>query len=244
MTAALLGGGLMLVDRRPIVAGILFGMMIYKPHLAIMLPLALFAGRRWLVAFVTGATAGSLVVISVAVYGSDVWLQYLHNTALLRTVILEDGTGFSHRMVSVFVFARHLGAGVAISYSWQGVSALVAAIFVVRSWWRDEPAHIRNAILIIGTCLATPYLQDYDLVVGAFVVVWLLMAEKDSQLSPQYIRGAIAMILLLPYLNAPIAKSFGPSVGPLVFLPVFALLICLGAEYFRRRPFELPATAA
>jgi hypothetical protein len=46
MTAALLGGGLMPVDRRPIVAGILFGMMIYKPHLALMLPFALLAGRR------------------------------------------------------------------------------------------------------------------------------------------------------------------------------------------------------
>lgn len=243
MTAALFGGGLMLVDRRPIVAGILFGMMIYKPHLAMMLPFALFAGRRWLVAFVTGATAGFLVVISVAVYGSDVWLQYQHNIAMLRTVILEDGTGFSHRMVSVFVFARHLGAGVVMSYSCQAVSALVAAIFIARSWWRDEPAHIRNAVLIMGTCLATPYMQDYDLVFGAFVVAWLLMAEKDSRLSPQYIRGAIGMILLLPYLNAPIAISFGPSVGPLVFLPVFALLICLGAEYSRRRAFELPATA-
>jgi len=106
MTAALLGGGLMLVDRRPIVAGILFGMMIYKPHLALMLSFALLAGRRWLVMFATGATAALLVVISV-----DAWPHYQHNIALLRAVILEDGTGVSHRVVSVFVFARHFGAG-------------------------------------------------------------------------------------------------------------------------------------
>ena len=105
-------------------------------------------------------------------------------------MILEDGTGVSHRMVSVFVFARHLGAGVAASYGWQAVAALVAAVFIVRSWWRDEPAHIRNAVLLVGTCLAAPYLMDYDLVFGAFVVVWLLKAEKDFQLSPQHIRGA------------------------------------------------------
>ena len=154
-------------------------MMIYKPHLAVMLPFALLAGRRWLVVFVTGATAALLVAISVAVYGVDVWLQYQHNISVLRTVILEDGTGVSHRMVSVFVFARHLGAGVAVSYGWQAVAALVAAVFIVRSWWRDEPAHIRNAVLLVGTCLATPYLMDYDLVFGAFVVVWLLKAEKD-----------------------------------------------------------------
>ena len=243
MTAALLGGGLLLVDRRPVVAGILFGVMIYKPHLAVMLPAALLAGRRWLVVFVTGATAALLVVTSVAVYGVDAWLRYRLSIDVLRAVVLEDGTGVSHRMVSIFVFARHFGAGAAMSYAWQAVGALVAAVFIARAWWRDQPAHIRNAVLLIGTCLATPYLQDYDLVFGAFVVVWLQMAEMDSKVPVRWIRIAIAMVLLLPLANAPLAKFIGLSVGPLVFLPVFALLICLGAEYSRRRAFELPATA-
>jgi hypothetical protein len=243
MTAALLGGGLMLVGRRPVVAGILFGMMIYKPHLALMLPFALLAGRRWLVVFVTGATATLLVVTSVAVYGADAWLRYRHNIDLLRTVVLEDGTGVSHRMVSVFVFARHFGASAAMSYSGQAVGALIAAVFIASSWWRDEPAHIRNGVLIIGTCLATPYLQDYDLVFGAFIVVWLHMAEKDSKVPLQWIRIAMAMVLLLPLVNTPLAKFIGPSIGPLFFLPVFALLIYLGAEYARKRAGELPVAS-
>ena len=243
MTAALLGGGLLLVDRRPVVAGILFGVMIYKPHLAVMLPVALLAGRRWLVVFVTGATAALLVVTSVAVYGVDAWLRYRLSIDVLRAVVLEDGTGVSHRMVSIFVFARHFGAGAAMSYAFQAVGALVAAVFIARAWWRDQPAHIRNAVLLIGTCLATPYLQDYDLVFGAFVVVWLQMAEMDSKVPVRWIRIAIAMVLLLPLANAPLAKFIGLSVGPLVFLPVFAILIYLGAEYARRRARELPSAS-
>ena len=113
----------------------------------------------------------------------------------------------------------------------------------LRSWWRDEPAHIRNAVLLVGTCLAAPYLMDYDLVFGAFVVVWLLEAEKDSRLSPQHIRGACGAILLLPLLNAQIANPSGPSIGPLVFLPVFALLIFLGSENSCSRAVKLPVTA-
>lgn len=243
MSAALLGGGLMLVDRRPVVAGILFGMMIYKPHLALMLPFALLAGRRWLVVFATGVTAALLVATSVAVYGVDAWLHYLRNVDLLRTVVLEDGTGVSHRMVSVFVFARHFGAGTALSYAWQAIGALVAAVFIVRSWWRDEPAHIRNAVLMIGTCLSTPYLQDYDLVFGAFVVVWLHMAERDSKMPLRWIRIAMAMVLLLPLVNTPLAKFIGPSLGPLFFLPALAVLIYLGAECARRRAGGLPAAS-
>jgi hypothetical protein len=234
MTAALLGGGLMLVDRRPVVAGILLGLMVYKPQLALMLPFALFAGRRWLVIVVTAATAMLLVAMSVAVYGLDAWLHYQSNLALLRTVILEDGAGVSHRMMSVFVFARHLGASVAVSYVLQAVSGLAAAYFVARSWLRNDPAHIRNALVIVGTCLATPYLQDYDLVMGAFVVVWLHMAEKSSQLPAQWIRAAMASILLGPLVNAPVGKFTGIALGPVFIVPVFVLLVYLAAD--RRYP--------
>ena len=53
----------------------------------------------------------------------------------------------------------------------------------------------------------------------------------------------MAMVLLLPLVSAPLAKFIGPSIGPLVFLPVFALLIYLGAEYARKRACELPAVS-
>jgi hypothetical protein len=230
LTAALLGGGLALVDRRPVVAGILFGLLAYKPHLALMLPFALIAGRRWLTVGVTGATVMLLVAASATAFGAHRWLEYENNLAMLRTLILEDGTGVWHRMVSVFVFARRLGAGVGPAYALQAASALAAASFVVRSWLRDDPAHIRNATVIVGTCLATPYLQDYDLVMGAFVVVWLQVEEGRSQIPAQWIRAAMAMILLVPLVAAPVGKFTGLALGPLFIVPVFALLMRLSAE--------------
>ena len=109
LTAAILGGGLLLVDRRPALAGILFGLLVYKPHLALMLPVAMIAGRRWRVIGAAGATAFLLVAASIVAFGPAVWVEYLHNLSVLRAVILEDGTGVWHRMISVFVFARRLG---------------------------------------------------------------------------------------------------------------------------------------
>src|SRR5882724_6788665 len=120
LTAALLGGGLALQGRRPIVAGLLFGCLAYKPHLALMLPFALIAGRRWLTVAATGATVILLVAASAVVFAPHLWLDYTANLAQLRTVILEDGTGVWHRMLSVFVFARRLGADVATAYVLQG----------------------------------------------------------------------------------------------------------------------------
>jgi hypothetical protein len=225
LTAALLGGGLVLQGRRPIVAGVLFGCLAYKPHLALLLPFALIAGRRWWTIGATGATVVLLVAVSAIMFGPDRWLEYAGNLSQLRTVILEDGTGVWHRMLSVFVFARRLGADVGTAYAMQAAFAALAAFFVARSWWRDDPAHIRNAMVILGTCLATPYLQDYDLVMSAFVVVWLKTEERDSKIPATWIRAAIAVMLLLPLMAAPLGKLTGLALGAPFILPVFALLI-------------------
>ena len=227
LTAALLGGGLVLQGRRPIVAGLLFGCLVYKPHLALMLPFALIAGRRWLTVAATGATVILLVAASAFVFGPHLWLDYTTNLAQLRTVILEDGTGVWHRMLSVFVFARRLGADVGPAYALQGAFAMLAAFCIARSWWRDDPPHIRGAMVILGTCLATPYLQDYDLVMSAFVVVWLKAGEGRSRIPATWIRAAMAVMLLLPLMAAPLGKLTGLALGPLFILPVFALLIAL-----------------
>jgi hypothetical protein len=235
LTAALMGGGLVLVDRRPIVAGILFGLLAYKPHLALMLPVALIAGRRWSTVGAAGMTVLLLVIASVLAFGPGVWLQYEHNVSVLRAIILEEGVGVGHRMVSVFVFARQLGASVSFAYGLQSAFALPAVFFVARSWLRDDPAYIRNAMVVVGTGLLTPYLQDYDLVIGAFVVVWLWMGEANSRIPAHWIRVAMAMILLLPIAAAPLAKYAGFPPGPLIFVMVFALLIVLAADH-RREP--------
>jgi Glycosyltransferase family 87 len=241
LTAALLCGGLLLLDRRPVVAGVLLGCLAYKPHLALLLPFALIAGRRWLAVVATGTTAMLLVVASAALFGPQRWFDYVHNLAILRVVILEDGTGVWHRMLSVFVFARRLGADVGTAYVLQGAFAAFAAFIVARSWWRDDPAPIRNALVIVGTCLVTPYLQDYDLVMSVFVVVWLKQAgERDARVQQTWIVAAMAVMLLLPLMSAALAKVTGLALGPLFIIPVFALLISLtGAPSERHAPLQM-----
>ena len=89
-TAAFLGGGLCLLERRPIVAGVLFGLQAYKPHLALMIPVALLAGRQWRAIAAAASTVGVLLLASLALAGWDGWRAFLDLTPLLRKVTLED----------------------------------------------------------------------------------------------------------------------------------------------------------
>ena len=44
---ALFAGGLANLNTRPLVAGLLFGLLAYKPQFGVMIPLALAAGHYW-----------------------------------------------------------------------------------------------------------------------------------------------------------------------------------------------------
>jgi hypothetical protein len=223
-TAALLGGGLVLLDRRPLLAGSLLGLLVYKPQFGILIPIALLAGRRWRAFGAAAAVALGIVALSALWLGPDIYADYFRQADMLRRLVLEEGVGVWHRMMSVFVVARRLGADVTTAYVVQAAFALAAAAVVAVLWLRDAPASIRNAALVLGTCIATPYLQDYDLVFGALVVVWFAKLGADDARASRQVFVASALLLLGPIVNAALSKSTGVSFGALFILPAFAIV--------------------
>jgi len=216
-TAAFLGGGLCLLPRRPAIAGMLFGLQVYKPHLALMIPVALLAGRQWRALVAAGITAGALLLASVAFAGWETWRDFLDVVPLLRKVTLEDADAVWHRNVSVFMAVHRLGVGLSAAYAAQSLAALLAAALVALAWFKHAPAPARNAAVVIGALFSTPYLQDYDLVVCAFAVAWLMAKPTQSAWI------ASALLLVLPLLASSLGKLTGLAFGPLFVIPAFVL---------------------
>lgn len=228
-TAALLGGGLGLMERRPLLAGGLLGLLIYKPQLGLLIPIALVAGRQWRALAAASVVAGGLLALSVVCFGPEVWTDNLRNVGLLRKTILEDGTGVWHRFVSVFVAARRLGAPVETAYVIQIVSGLLASVAVAWVWWGRAPAGVKNAVLVLGTCLASPYLQDYDLVFATLVVAWLWQTcgSVNSSLTLLICSG---LLLVLPLAASALAHPTGLALGPLFILPLYLVALRMSVD--------------
>jgi arabinofuranan 3-O-arabinosyltransferase len=221
-SAALIGGGLCLLERRPTVAGILFGLQIYKPQLGLLIPVALLAGWHCRAFFAAVVTAVLLVAATVGIFGLAVWGEFFHVAlGLPQTALVE--TSSLYRVVSVFMMARSIGASVAAAYVAQAASALIAATVVAVAFFRKSPAPIKNTLLVLGTFLATPYVLDYDLVVGAFVAAWL---TDRAVMPPMLMRLAIAasgLVLLAPLLAYNLGAFTGLQLGPVCFIPGFVL---------------------
>jgi hypothetical protein len=90
---------------------------------------------------------------------------------------------------------------------------------------RETRANIKNAVLLLGTCLATPYLQDYDLVFGAMVVAWLWQPPVETYASERALQIACGLFLILPLVAAVLAQLTGFAFGPLFILPLFIIAL-------------------
>ena len=119
LTAALLGGALQLLDRRPWLAGMLIGLLAYKPQFGVLIPIALLASQRWSTIAAAMATIAALVAISFATLGGRVWHAFIDSMTFTQTVVLEQGGTGWEKIQSIFSAARNWGADIRTAYAIQ-----------------------------------------------------------------------------------------------------------------------------
>jgi hypothetical protein len=212
-TAALLCGGILFLERRPWLAGLFFGMLCFKPHLAILVPVALAAGGYWRGFIAAGVTALALCA-AVFLLGPDVWAAFLHN-APINAGVLEVGDSMWHRMPTLFAATRLAGGGIAIAYGLQALCALAATLLTIRIWRSGAPVLVKGAGLVIATFLVTPYAWDYDLIALTFAAAWLVAEAVRTGFRP-WEKIAIASAVAMPLIFSPLAAASHIQIGPLM----------------------------
>jgi hypothetical protein len=172
ITASLAALALILLDRRPRLAGIFLGLLAIKPHLVPLFVLALACARRWHTLAYAACTALGLVLASLLVFSAQAGLAFLDGIQLARS-FAEHGQLPLTKMPTVFASARLLGLGAAAANWLHALVALSAALVVAHIWWRGAAAYLRNSALIVGCMLFSPHLFDYDLVWLAWPIAWI-----------------------------------------------------------------------
>lgn len=230
LSAALLGAGVLLVDRRPWLAGLCFGLLCYKPHFGLLIPVALLAGRHWQAA--AGATLAVLAAVglSTALYGAGTWFAFLDAFAHSNSVY-ETGRITLAGFVSVFGSARLAGLPPTAAYVVQGLASLTATAIIAWVWWRRTELPLRAAVLIAGTFLAVPLALVYDLTVVVLAGAWLVRAARSGGFLPWE-----KMLLMLAFLVPLASRSAGLSLHLPIGLLGALIPMVLAVRRFRQRP--------
>jgi hypothetical protein len=106
LTAALIGGTLGLLERRPALAGVCLGLLTYKPQFGLLFPLVLIADRRWRTIAVAAAVAAGLAALSWFAFGSASWDAFVHWLPITSHEILGAGRADFGRLQSLFGLVR------------------------------------------------------------------------------------------------------------------------------------------
>jgi len=224
LSAGLLGAALLAVPARPLVAGVLFGLLAYKPQLAIVIPIALLAAGQWRTILAAGVTVTALICISALWFGAELWPAFATSMETSRTLLLEQGdVGFA-KLQSVFAAVRLWGGGIPLAYAMQGLAS--AAVVCGVAWtWRSLVDHdLKAALLVVATLLASPHVIDYDLTMIA-VAVAFFASHGLARDFHNYEISVLGLAWIMPLLARGAAGVTGLPLGLLVLLALYGLIL-------------------
>ena len=224
LTAALLGGALHWLDRRPWLAGVLIGLLAYKPQFGVLIPVALLAGGRWSSIAAAAATVATLLAVSFVTLGGDVWHAFADSMTFTQTVVLEQGSTGWEKIQSVFSAVRMWGAGVQLAYAVQIALALMLATSLGWLWQSDAAFELKASALATASLLATPYVLDYDLVALAVGIVFFVRHGLSRGFRTFEI-SLLAAAWIAPLLSRGVAGAAGIPLGLVVLLALYVFTL-------------------
>lgn len=174
-TAALLGAFLINLERRPMVSGVLLGLLAYKPQLCVLIPLVLAADSRWRVLAWAAASALAVTGLSCALFGFETLPAFIGSIGhAAQTHLITNTVGaWSGGLQSAYGLGRWLGAPSQIAWLLQAGVSLWVAVWLLRMWRSTAAFEIKAAALAAALPLFTPYVFVYDLPVLSVAIAFL-----------------------------------------------------------------------
>ena len=196
MTAGLFGMTLLLLERRPVLAGLMIAGLSCKPHFAILVPLAFAAGGHWRAFAAAAAGVLATCVLATLLCGMQIWLAYLATMTASQPELQAGLVGRFGAMVSPYGALRALGMPHPAALLGQGVGFMLAAVVVALLWRRHAPLPLRAAALLAAGLVATPMALFYDLMLVLVALCWLVRQGCDTGFPPWSVRIMVACWLL------------------------------------------------
>jgi hypothetical protein len=216
LNTAILGMGLLLLEEHGFAAGLILGLLVYKPHFGVLLPFVFLVTGNWRAFAGAALSAAVFVGASFAVFGPAPWVAFAANLTLVRH-LLESGYLPWPKIPSWFVTLSYLGVPRLAAYALHAAIAVTLGALTLQAWRRPGPIELKRALTVLATLSVSPYLFDYDLVLLALPIAWLADYGRRNAL-PAGTKAALALAFITPIVFATIA-----AITHLQFMPVALL---------------------
>lgn len=215
--------------RRPAWSGAAIGALVIKPHLALLAPFWLAAGRQWRAFIAAAVVAVGLVALSWLAFGSATMAGYASSWRASRLLMAADNTDFFLRMTTLYSQVRMFaGSDTALAVGALSTMAMIAV--TLASWRRfGGDGRASAALMLAATALATPYLFNYDLPFLIFPTLWLVEQGQSQGYRP-YEKLALVGLWFAPYATRAAALPLGINLMPAAALILLWLVWTRGHQ--------------
>ena len=232
-SASLVTAGICFMHCRPRLAGVLLGLLAFKPQLAILVPVALAAAGAWIAFAAAAVTVAALLAFSLVVPGMELWHGWLN--------LFLSGDPAFHTWVnagriygqSVFTCLRMVGLPDDAANFGQLLAVVFAAVCVWLAFRRRLPPAEQLAVLLCGMILAAAHVGNYDaIMLGTAAMLVLLQG-----LSRPFLPGE-ALLAMLVWASTTINPPFIFKISvvtPLLVMALMARLLLPGRRIVAHR---------
>lgn len=195
-----------------------------KPQIGFLLPVLWLLRRNWFLLVGTTVATLALVGATVAFFGVDIWRQYLFETIPVLGQLEKYGAGLFMTMIpSVFMSARifSIDGTTALYIHWVFVTVFI--VWLLPRLHRTKSRLQQDTMLLLTTCLITPYIHFYDLGLLTCAGLLILRGADDK---PAKLRIATYALVVLAWALPELMKMFYIlkfPISPLIILSLFAL---------------------
>lgn len=206
LTASLIGGFLVLLPTRPILAGICLGLLSYKPQYGLLFPLVLIAAAQWRAFASAAVTTIALAIVSFLAFGLESWQALIKWMPMFSQAFLVEGRAPWGKMQSIFALARYFDSSETLAWTLQWILVAIVAASLMWLWRSQARYEWKAAGLAIGALLATPYLFLYDVMVLAIAIGFIVrvgLSESFRRHELPLLGTAVALIISYQFIGAP-----------------------------------------
>jgi alpha-1,2-mannosyltransferase len=219
---ALMGLGILWLDRKPSLSGLSIGLLSLKPQLGLLWPLFLIVKKSWNV-FIW-ALIGTIVMVGASVFffGVESWRAFFEHIIVASRAIAPGQLPLA-KMPSVFASLRLLGVGAGWSMAIHSLVALIVILFVLVISFSEKNLFMASAVMVTGSLLIFPHLNDHDLCLLAIPIALIARDAIEKRNWLPFEKGGLVLAWLTPLISSPISFLTKLPFGSLSLLILFFL---------------------
>ena len=213
------------LDRRPAFAGGVGALYVLKPHLAVALPICLAIEGRWRAFFAMGMVTAALLLVSLGLFGPEVWHAFFKGIGHHSGEIFSKGTPLFDRSPSLLLGALQMGLPAVGAWTVQVVGSVLALVMGLYVWRNSNDQLLKLFALTLTICLLTPKIMHYDLPVLLIPIAFVIARLEAGNADPALV--ILSMVIWVSPFLEPSYREAGYHLGG------FALFLALTAIFMK-----------